>query len=81
MQKPAKGPLRATIDRIVRDQHGKEQAVLVFDDGQQLVLPADRLPDGAKPQGVLAIDFRIDAEETSRRADQVRRLQQELFGK
>jgi hypothetical protein len=73
-------PLRATIDRIVSDQAGQNRAVLVFDDGQQLVVPAELLPRGARPQQVLLIRLQIDMEETSRRAGEVARIQGELFG-
>ncbi len=72
--------MRATVDRVVRDQEGVERAVLVFDDGQQLVLPLEMLPPGVRPQQVLSVDFHVDAGETSRRAGRVERLQRELFG-
>lgn len=73
-------PLRATIDRMESDQSGQIRAVLVFDDGQQLVVPAELLPRGAHPQQVLLIRMRLDLDETSRRAGEVARLQGELFG-
>ena len=72
--------LLATIDRIERDEKGRACAVLVFDDGQQLVVPSDRLPKGARPQQVVALSLEIDAEETRRRTDRVRRQQKDLFG-
>lgn len=77
---PKRAPIRATIDRVVRDQTGAERAVLVFDDGQQLVLPLELLPPGARAQQVISIAFEIDADESADRADQVSRLQRELFG-
>lgn len=55
-------------------------AVLVFDDGQQLVLPLETLPANVKPGDVLELRFQPDREETSRRVDEIRRLQQQLFG-
>ncbi len=72
--------LRATVDRLERDEQGRVLAVLVFDDGQQLVLPAELLPAGARPQRVVDVSFRVDREETARRVDEVDRLQRELFG-
>ncbi len=74
------GRLLATIDRVERDEKGRTRAVLVFDDGQQLVVPSDQLPRGARPQQVLALSLEIDAEETRRRTDRVRRQQKDLFG-
>ena len=80
MPDPANQALRATVDRMVSDQNGQTKAVLVFDDGQQLVVPAELLPRGARPQQVLLIRLQIDMEETSRRAGEVARIQGELFG-
>lgn len=77
---PKGGPLRATIDRIERDQKGRRHAVLVFDDGQQLVLPLDALPPEVRAGQVLRLSFQTDVEETARRAEEIRRLQQDLFG-
>ena len=76
----AEAAIRATIDRIERDEAGKPLAVLVFDDGQQLVLPLDALSTSAKPGDVLILRFQPDHEETYRRAEEIRRLQQRLFG-
>lgn len=71
---------RATIDRIERNEQGEPLAVLVFDDGQQLILPLETLPANSKPGDVLDLRFQPDHEEASRRADEIRRLQQQLFG-
>ncbi len=71
--------LWAAVDRIVRDQFGKEQAVLVFDNGQQLVLPLDALPSGVQPQQLVAVQFRIDLTESARRAGEVENIQRQLF--
>lgn len=76
----SKARLWVTVDRVVRDERGRDQAVLVFDDGQQLVLPIETLPTGAHPQQIIAVDLRIDPDETSRRASQIGKLQQQLFG-
>ncbi len=72
--------LRASVDRLEHDQQGRALAVLVFDDGQQLVLPADLLPQGTRPQQVVELSFRVNREETARRSGDVERLQRELFG-
>lgn len=72
--------LWATIDRIERDEKGMRIAVLLFDDGQQLVVRAELLPPGARPHQVVRLAFQMDVGETSRRASQIQRLQQELFG-
>ncbi len=71
--------LWAAVDRIVRDQFGKEQAVLVFDNGQQLVLPLNALPSGVQPQQLVAVQFQIDLAESARRAGQVENIQRQLF--
>ena len=71
--------LWAAVDRIVRDQFGNEQAVLVFDNGQQLVLPLDVLPGGVLPQQLISVQFRIDLAESARRACQVENIQRQLF--
>lgn len=76
----SKTVLRATVDRIERGERGKRFAVLVFDDGQQLVLPESLLPTGMRPQQVVQLSLEPDAEETARREEEVRRLQRELFG-
>jgi hypothetical protein len=70
----------ATIDRIEEDQRGEKIAVLLFDDGQQLLLPAQLLPPGSRPQQLLGVAFQVDPEETARRAEEIRRRQQQLFG-
>ncbi len=72
--------LRATIDRLERDEQGRALAVLVFDDGQQLVVPAELLPPGAGPQQVVDVSLQVNPEETARRGGDVERLQRELFG-
>lgn len=76
----SKPRLRATVDRIERDEEGRPVAVLVFDDGQQLVVPGTTLPAGAQPGDVLDLLLQMDRDETSRRAEEIRRLQQQLYG-
>ncbi|MGE5618972.1 MAG: DUF3006 domain-containing protein [Sphingomonadaceae bacterium] len=73
-------PLRATVDRFEHDEQGKHWAVLVFDDGQELVVDREKLPSGVQPHQMLVLRFQIDREETARRAEQIQKLQRELFG-
>jgi len=54
--------------------------VLVFDDGQQLVVPLERLPDGTRDGSVLRVRFRLDRDTERERRDEVRDLQRRLFG-
>ena len=73
--------LLATVDRIVAGESGEKLAVLIFDDGQQLVVNVDVLPAGIleKPQ-LVEISFKPDREETARRIRKVEQLQNQLFG-
>ncbi len=73
-------PLWATFDRVEEDERGEKIAVLLLDDGQELHLPARLLPAAASPQDVLAVTLSMAPQETKRRADEVQRRQQELFG-
>ncbi len=72
--------LRATIDRIVAGEDGKQMAALIFDDGQQLVVNVANLPVGVLEKQLVVISFRVDRQETARRTREVERLQDELFG-
>lgn len=63
--------MKAVIDRIEENI-----AVLEFDDGFQLQLPASYIP-GAR-EGVV-VEIRVDEKETARRVDDVRKLQQDLL--
>ena len=72
--------LRATVDRIVAGEHGKEMAALIFDDGQRLVVNVDVLPVGVLEKQLMVISFKVDREETARRIREVDRLQNDLFG-
>ena len=73
--------LFATIDRFEQDAQGNELAVLVFDDGQQLILPVSRLPDGCQNGTVLTVDLTPDPAETERRLERVKQVQSRVFGK
>ena len=72
--------LSTTLDRIEQDEYGRALAVLVFDDGEQLDLPLERLPSGAREGSVLTISFQLDPDESQRRRAAVRNLQARLFG-
>jgi hypothetical protein len=68
---------RGVIDRIEG-----EQAVIVLEDGQRLLWPADGLPNGAAEGAavVLMLALATDAE-TQRRREQVAALQEQLLGR
>lgn len=72
--------LIATVDEIEENEAGERLAVLVFDDGQQLVVPLDRLPDGTRDGSVLRLRFRLDRRAERRLRDEIRDLQRRLFG-
>lgn len=74
------GPLIATIDRIEEGASGEKLAVLVFDDGAQLVLPLERLPHGSADGSVLQVHLQLDPELERQRRNAVRDLQRRLFG-
>lgn len=76
----AASPIVATVDRIEEGAAGERLAVLVFDDGQQLVVPIERLPDGTRAGSVLRLVFAQDPDEQARRREEIRRLQRRLFG-
>ncbi|MDI3339384.1 MAG: DUF3006 domain-containing protein [Sphaerobacter sp.] len=72
--------LIATVDEIEEGAAGEALAVLVFDDGQQLVVPLERLPDGTREGSVLRVTFRLDRDTERQRRAEVRDLQRRLFG-
>ncbi|MCM8745388.1 DUF3006 domain-containing protein [Thermomicrobium sp. CFH 73360] len=72
--------LWATVDRIESGENGQEFAVLVFDEGPELVVPRSLLP-WLRRGMVLRVTFeRDEAVERARRAEIAQR-QQELFGR
>ena len=71
--------LVATIDRIEEDEGGEKLAVLVFDDGQELVVPTGRLPHPVRAGAVLRLTFQPDYRLESERRAEIARLQQKLF--
>ncbi len=72
--------LWATIDRIEQDEQGRQVAILVFDDGQQLMVPRESLPPGVDVNQVVEVSLHVDSEETARRIGEIERLQRGLFG-
>ncbi len=73
------GQLSCTLDRFEESEDGERLAVLVFDDGQQLVVKADVLPEGAKEGAVLRLTLAVDESETEARRQSIKSLQDELF--
>ncbi|WP_448574870.1 DUF3006 domain-containing protein [Thermomicrobium sp.] len=71
--------LWATIDRFEMTEEGQELAVLVFDDGQQLVVPRTALP-WARRGTVLRVTLEQDSEAEQERRSEIERLQRRLFG-
>lgn len=74
-------PITATLDRIEQNQDGSESGVLVFDDGQQLTVPLERLPDGCREGAVLQVTWRVDEDATEQRRSRIRDLQSRLFNR
>lgn len=71
--------LVATVDRIEQNEAGTELAVLVFDDGQELVIERVRFPWLQRGM-VLRVRLEPDREEERRRREDIARLQERLFG-
>jgi hypothetical protein len=76
----AENGLVVTVDRVERDERGEPLAVLVLDDGQQLVVPLRWLPDGTRAGSIFRLHFDPDPATEQERRDAIRRLQQRLFG-
>jgi hypothetical protein len=70
----------ATLDHVETDTNGRALGILVFDDGQQLILPLERLPSGCREGTVLALRFETDESETLDRRETIRDIQSRLFG-
>jgi hypothetical protein len=71
---------RLTVDEIEFNADNERVAVLIDDDGAQLVLPLALLPDGTQVGDVLNLSLAQDADETERRRKRVKDLQKKLFG-
>jgi hypothetical protein len=72
--------LLVTVDEIQQTQDGDWIATLVLDDGQQLTVALDRLPEGTTEGTVLQADFHVSADETERRRNEIKQVQSRLFG-
>ncbi|HEX5166698.1 MAG TPA: DUF3006 domain-containing protein [Thermomicrobiales bacterium] len=71
---------RLTVDEIELNADNERVAVLIDDDGSQLVLPLALLPEGTRVGDVLNLSLAPDADETQRRRKRVKDLQKKLFG-
>lgn len=71
---------RVTVDEIEINADNQRVAVLLGDDGTQVVIPLAMLPDGTAVGDVLTLSFERDPDETERRLTIVRDLQRKLFG-
>ncbi|MBU0491185.1 MAG: DUF3006 domain-containing protein [Chloroflexi bacterium] len=69
----------AVLDRFESSPTGSRLAILVFDDGQRLVVPAAALPPTAREGLALVVTWTIDADETQRRRRRILALQQDVF--
>lgn len=72
--------LRGVIDRVEETGGEQKLAVIVLDDEQQLVVPVEELPPGARAGMAVVLLVNLDPEDTRQRAERIRRLQGELFG-
>lgn len=71
--------LRATVDEFETDDEGRSIAVLVSDDGAKLTIPLSLLPAGVELNAVLDLVIRVAEDETDRRKNRIKTLQQRLF--
>lgn len=71
--------LLATVDRIEEDERGQELAVLVFDDGQELIVPRNQVP-WLRREMVVRVVFEPSPEDEQERRAEIARLQARLFG-
>lgn len=72
--------IRLTVDEIGHDQDNHVFATLVSDSGQQLTVPLELLPGGARVGDVLAVGFSLDPDERELRRRKISDLQRRLFG-
>ena len=71
---------RMTVDEIELNADNQRVAVLIGDDGTQLVMPLTLLPAGTQAGDVLNLSLAHDSGETDRRRKLVSGLQKKLFG-
>lgn len=69
----------AVVDRIEGDQEGRRLAVLCLGDGQELIIPFDRLPPGVAEGVALKITITPDVGETEARRSTVQGLRKKLL--
>ena len=69
-----------TVDEIEVNADNERVAVLIGDDGTQLVMPLSLLPEGTQTGDVLNLSLDHDSDETERRRAHVAGLQKKLFG-
>ena len=71
---------RMTVDEIELNANNERVAVLIGDDGSQIVMPLALLPAGTQEGDVLNLSLAHDSGETRRRRERVAGLQKKLFG-
>ena len=71
---------RMTVDEIELNANNERVAVLIGDDGSQIVMPLALLPAGTQTGDVLNLSLAHDSDETERRRERVKGLQKKLFG-
>jgi hypothetical protein len=69
-----------TVDEVGPDADNVLLATLVSDNGEQLTVPLDLLPDGTRVGDVLRAHFTRDPDERERRRRHIADLQRRLFG-
>jgi hypothetical protein len=69
-----------TVDEIELNADNERVAVLLGDDGSQVVMPLSLLPAGTQEGDVLNLSLAHDSDETERRRERVKGLQKKLFG-
>jgi len=71
---------RMTVDEIELNADNQRVAVLIGDDGSQIVMPLSLLPAGTQAGDVLNLSLAHDSDETEQRRERVKGLQKKLFG-
>lgn len=67
--------LRGTVDRYEGDY-----AIIVLDEGGEVLWPKARLAEGARPGAIVVLAMAADRRETARREQEVRHLLRDIFG-
>ena len=71
---------RMTVDQIELNADNEPVAVLIGDDGAQVIIPLALLPPDTQVGDVLNLSLAHDDDETERRRKRVSDLQKKLFG-